>query len=434
MEGLLASWRVSEFRALLLSYAVNRTGDLFGEIALAVAVFDRTGSAATTATLFLATQFVPGLLGPFVVSRIDRVALGRLLPWMFMVEAGLFGVLGALAAHGAIWLIVPLALIDATLAFCARALTRSGAASVLTEHDLLSEGKAAFNAVFAGASVLGPVAAAALVALINPGTALWADGATFVVAALVLERARGLRAPVAGFDVEPAPLADRQRFREGLRYVWRYPALRLLLAGEGLAFVFFYFVVPVTVIYAERTLHAGAGGYGAILASWGVGMVVGAVLQIRLARRVGVTMILVTTLMVALSYIGTALAPTLAVACFASVIGGVGNGTQWATVETAVHQLVAEAFRARTAAVLEAMASIAPGVGIVAGGVLAGAWSPRGAYLIGGLGVLAIVAVAIPLRGPLSAGWAAAQTRAAAAGARTRRDELEASLARVANE
>ena len=427
MEGLRASWRVADFRALLLSYAVNRTGDLFGEIALAVAVFYRTGSAAATATLFLATQFVPGLLGPFIVSRIDRIAVGRLLPRMFVVEAGLFGVLGALAAHGAIWLIVPLALIDATLAFCARALTRSAAATVLSEHDLLPEGKAAFNAVFAGATVLGPIVAAALVAAINPGTALWADGATFLGAALVLARARRLRAPVV--EVETS-LPNQRRLREGLRYVWGYPALRLLLAGEGLAFVFFYFVVPVTVIYAKQTLHSGAGGYGAILASWGVGMAIGAAVQIRLARRVGVTMILLTTLTVALSYIGTAVAPTLAVACLASVLGGVGNGTQWASVETAVHQLVAEAFRARVAAVLEAMASIAPGVGIVAGGVLTGIWSPRAAYLIGGLGVLAIVIAAVPLRRSLDAGWARARANAAAA-ARLRQGEQEAPLARA---
>jgi MFS family permease len=430
MEGLRASWRVPDFRALLLSYAVNRTGDLFGEIALAVAVFDRTGSAAATATLFLSTQFVPGLLGPFVVSRIERIAIGRLLPLVFLVEAALFGVLGALAAHGAIWLIVPLALIDATLAFCARTLTRSGAASVLTEHDLLPEGKAAFNAVFAWATVLGPIAAAALVALINPSTALWADAATFVGAALVLARAPGLGKAAVAVG-ESLQLPDKRRLRQGLRYVWGYPALRLLLVGEGLAFVFFFFVVPVTVIYAKETLHAGAGGYGAILASWGVGMAIGAILQIRLARRVGVTMILVTTLAVALGYIGTAVAPTLAVACLASVLGGVGNGTQWASVETAVHQLVAEAFRARTAAVLEAMASIAPGVGIVAGAALTDIWSPRAAYLIGGLGVLAIVVAALPVRRSLAAGWAHAQANAAAA-ATTRREEQESLLARIA--
>ena len=172
-----------------------------------------------------------------------------------------------------------------------------------------------------------------------------------------------------------------------------HPTLRALIVGEGLAFVFFYLVVPVTVVYAERSLHAGAGGYAAMLASWGVGIAIGSAIQVRLARRVGPTMILLSTGAVAAGYLGTAVAPTLAVACAASVIGGIGNGTQWASVETALHQLVDEAFRTRTAAVLEALAAIAPGVGIVLGGMLTALFSPRAAYLVAGLGLLVLVAV-----------------------------------------
>ncbi len=71
-------------------------------------------------------------------------------------------------------------------------------------------------------------------------------------------------------------------------------------------------------------------------------------------------MIALSTLAVAVGYLGTAVAPTLALACAASVIGGVGNGTQWASVETAIHQLVEDRFRARVAAVLEALARSPP--------------------------------------------------------------------------
>jgi hypothetical protein len=92
--------------------------------------------------------------------------------------------------------------------------------------------------------------------------------------------------------------------------------------------VFFYLVVPVTVVYAARSLHAGAGAYAAILASWGVGIAIGSTIQIRLARPVGSTMILLSTGAVALGYLGTAVAPTIAVACAASVAGGIGNGTR----------------------------------------------------------------------------------------------------------
>lgn len=104
----------------------------------------------------------------------------------------------------------------------------------------------------------------------------------------------------------------------------------------------------------------------------------------------------------AAGYLGTAAAPTLAVACAASVIGGVGNGTQWASVETAVHELVEDRFRARVAAVLEALAAIAPGVGIALGGALTASLSPRLAYLVAGLGLAVLVGAGIVRRGTLN--------------------------------
>jgi DHA3 family macrolide efflux protein-like MFS transporter len=190
------------------------------------------------------------------------------------------------------------------------------------------------------------------------------------------------------------PPSGKKRLREGLHYIARKPALRTLILGEGAAFVFFYLVVPVTVVYATRSLHAGSDGYAAMLTSWGAGVAIGSAVQVRVARRVGGTMILISTGAVAAGYLGTAVAPTLVLACGASIVGGIGNGTQWASVETTVHQLVDEAFRARTTAVLESLAAIAPGAGIVLGGALTVVFSPRAAYFAAGAGLVVLVLAA----------------------------------------
>jgi hypothetical protein len=131
-----------------------------------------------------------------------------------------------------------------------------------------------------------------------------------------------------------------------------------------------------------------------MLATWGIGIAIGSAIQVRLARHAGATMILISTGAVAAGYLGTAVAPTLVLACGASVIGGIGNGTQWASVETAMHRLVDEAFRARTTAVLEALAAIAPGAGIALGGGLTALFSPRAAYFAAGAGLIALVLAA----------------------------------------
>jgi hypothetical protein len=374
---------------------INRAGDFVGALALAVVVLAATGSAVATALLFLATQFLPGLLGPPVVAHLDRVAPGRLLPALYVIEAALFGVLALLVHRAGVTVIIVVGLIDATLAFVARALTRSATASTLVPHDLMPEGKAAFNAALAAAMIAGPVLGGVAVGLLSASTALVIDAASFLVAAGLIVREPGLRASPEGQPTAVQAAAPGSgRLREGLRYIAGRPALRDLILGEGLAFVFFYLVVPVTVVYAARSLHAGAGGYAAILTSWGVGIAIGSVIQLRLARRVGTTMILISTAAVALGYLGTAAAPTIVVACAASVLGGIGNGTQWSSVETLLHRLVDEEFRVRTTAVLEALASLAPGAGILLGGALTAAFSPRAAYLVAGVGLLVLVAAA----------------------------------------
>ncbi len=389
MAGLRASLKVADFRALLVSYVINRAGDVVGSLALAVVILALTGSAMATASLFLATQFVPGVIGPAIVARIDHLAPGRILPALYLIEGALFAALAAIVSQVGAAPIVALALIDATLAFAGRTVTRSASASTLVAHDLVPEGKAAFNVALAVAMIGGPIIAGLAVAVLGASTALAIDGGSFLIAGGLIARAPGLRTAPA--DGSPA---QRGRLREGLRYIARHPAIRRLIIGEGIAFVFFYLVVPVTVVYASRSLHAGAGAYAAILASWGVGIAIGSAIQIRLARRVGSTMILLSTGAVALGYLGTAVAPTIAVACAASVVGGIGNGTQWASVETAIHRLVAESFRTRTAAVLEALAAIAPGAGILLGGLLTAVFSPRAAYFVAGSGLLVLIVAA----------------------------------------
>src|SRR5205807_4067839 len=98
------------------------------------------------------------------------------------------------------------------------------------------------------ATVAGPLLGGALLAVLGASTALAADGASFIVAALLITCAPGLRARAARADASlPNP---RRQLRATFGYVAGHPTLRALVFGEGIAFVFFYLVVPVTVIYA----------------------------------------------------------------------------------------------------------------------------------------------------------------------------------------
>ena len=117
--------------------------------------------------------------------------------------------------------------------------------------------------------------------------------------------------------------------RAGIAYIRERPTLRRLLTAQGAAFVFFAAVIPIEVIYAKETLDAGDSGYGLMLASWGVGMVVGSLVFAALRRASLPLLLFFSTLAVGAGYLGLAAAPTLVVACVASVLGGAGNGVQW---------------------------------------------------------------------------------------------------------
>jgi hypothetical protein len=227
MSGLRATLRVADFRALLVSYVVNRAGDVVGALALAVIVFAKTGSALATTLLFLATQFLPGLIGPALVARVDRRAPGRILPVMYLIECSLFLLLALIVEHAGTAAIVALAFLDATLALAARAITRSAVATTLIPFDLMPEGKAAFNVALAVAMIAGPVIAGVTIALVGSQAALLIDAGSFLAAAFLIARAAGLR---SGADAGVA--AARGRVRDGLRYISGHPALRALILGE----------------------------------------------------------------------------------------------------------------------------------------------------------------------------------------------------------
>ena len=73
MTKSLAPLRLPGFAQLASAYTINELGNWVGEIALAVLVYDQTGSPLATAALFLGMQFAPSLIGQGVVARLQAV-------------------------------------------------------------------------------------------------------------------------------------------------------------------------------------------------------------------------------------------------------------------------------------------------------------------------------------------------------------------------
>jgi predicted MFS family arabinose efflux permease len=390
---LIDPLRRPPFRRLAVSYAVNELGDWMGIVALSVLVFELTGSALATTLLFLGTGFLPAMLTPVLVARVERPPPRFVLPAIYAGEAAAFGGLALLADHFSLVAVFAVATIDGTLALTARALTRSVAAAMLEPEGELRAGNAILNVAFTGGAAIGPALAGATVAAFGVQSALLLDAASFYAIAWILLTAG--RLPQT--ETEPGML--RERVRAGLHYIRGNPTLRRLLAAQAGAFIFFAAVLPIEVIYAKETLDAGDAGYGLLLGSWGGGMVLGSIVFAALRRAPLPLLLFFSTLAVGAGYLGMAAAPTLATACVASALGGAGNGVQWVAVVSAVQELTASAMQARVISVLESLGAAAPGVGFLLGGLIATAIGPRATFLAAGVGVITIVLLAAPLLG-----------------------------------
>jgi MFS family permease len=391
--ALIHPLREPVFRRLAMSYVVNELGDWMGIVALSVLVFDQTGSAMATTVLFLGTGFLPALLAPLLVARVEQSSPRFVLPAIYAGEAAAFAALALVAAHFSLAAVFALAAFDRTLALTGRSLTRAVTAAILGPEGELRAGNALLNVAFTGGAAIGPAVAGLVVAGFGVQTALLLDAASFYAIAWILLTAGAIPVPA------PDPGRMRERLRAGIAYIRETVRLRRLLIAEGVAFVFFAAVLPVEVIYAKETLGAGDAGYGLLLASWGAGMVLGS-LVFAAGRRAPLPYLLFfSTLALGAGYLGMAAAPSLAVACAAAAVGGTGNGVQWVALVSAVQELTAGNMQARVMSVLESLGAAMPGVGFLIGGAIATGPGPRATFLFAGLGVFAIVAVAAPLLG-----------------------------------
>jgi predicted MFS family arabinose efflux permease len=363
--------RIPAFRRIAVAWTVNDFGNWVGDVALAILVFDRTGSALATAALFLALRFLPALVGPLLTSRFEVINARKILP--------------------AIYLTLPLVLIlgsiDGALAITAIALTRGATAAMLSEDGTLRRGNAILNIGFSAGGALGPALAGVAITALGVAAALLIDAATFAVVALILFGTRGLR-------LERNPSASwRERFRSGISEVGLRPGVRRLLLIEAIALIFFTAVVPIEVVFAKRTLGAGDSGYGALLAAWGAGMVFGSLGFAWLKRVPLMAMLLASTALIGAGYAGLALSMTLATACVFSAIGGIGNGAQWIAFVTAIQESIPLEAQSSVMSLVAAINQAMPAIGFLLGGIVATLGSPRTAYAVSALGVLVVLLV-----------------------------------------
>ncbi|HEY6397756.1 MAG TPA: MFS transporter [Solirubrobacteraceae bacterium] len=375
------------YRRLLAAYTLNELAWAVGSLALAYLVYRRTGSAVGAAAFFICSQFVPAVLSPLLVARLQQIHSRRVLPTLYLLEGLLFLVLGLVARHSPVGVVLALAALDGTLALIARPLARATTAAVTQGAGLLREGNALINTCFSVCFMAGPAIGGAVVAAGGASAALFANTGLFLAISLNLATARHL----------PAPAAERigtvGRVRAALSYVRRQPAVRDLLSLEAGALLFFTLTIPVEIVYAAHTLHAGASGYGILLSAWGTGAVVGSGIYARWRRRPGRELICLGAMALGVGFLATAVAPSLAVAVLGSIVAGIGNGVETVASRTTLQEVTEQRWMAMVMSFSDSLYPVVTGAGIVLGGAIAALAGTRAALATAGCGALAVTVI-----------------------------------------
>jgi predicted MFS family arabinose efflux permease len=327
-------WRRPGLRPLLVAEVVSTTGSQMTWLALPWFVLVTTGSA-TRMSFVVAAE----LIGLAALGLPGGALLRRFGAWRTMVACDV--------ARAPLMLVIPLLhwagrdsfAVVLAVAFALGALAAPYfAGQRIIVPELLGEDEALVgkaNALFQGATrstmLLGPVAGGLLIATVSAPTVLVVDAATYVVAALL----------VVGFVPRPEPLpsdGEDRGVRQGLRFLVREPLLRVwvpVFALGDTAWTAFFVAVPVLVV---SRFDADPRVAGWLLASFGVGAVLGNVVSYRLLvdRVKGLNVVAAGVLGQALPLWLLTMHPPAWAASAALALSGIANGI----VNPSIHALL----------------------------------------------------------------------------------------------
>ena len=268
--------RIPEFRAIWLADAQSIAGDQIARVALAILVFQRTGSTGLTALVYALT-YVPAIVGGATLAGIaDRFPRRTVMVCCDVIRASLYG----LTAIPQLPLtVVCVLLVLAVLTTSPFAAAESATMPAILAGDLYVVGSGLRVTTAQLAQLAGFGFGGLLVAAIGPHWGLAIDAGTFAVSAVLIARFVRHR-PVPPRTDEQADVPYRNRMLDGARTVFSDARLRSLVL---LAWLAAFYVVPEGLAPSYvAAIGGGSAAVGVLMAADPAGSAIGAGLFVRL--------------------------------------------------------------------------------------------------------------------------------------------------------
>jgi MFS family permease len=378
-------------RRFFIALLQSRLGTGAAYVALVLIAYQRLHQSWAIALVLLA-DVLPGiaLSAPFGALA-DRVSRARVAVVAQIVSAAAFLGLAFVASFPAT---VALALV----AGIGTAMLRPAIGAALPElmtDDERPAATALYGAIMTAGITVGPALTALVLLFSTPALVLAINGATFLVAAALL-----CRLPLGGGGHEADRDAEETLWaatRAGIAAARRAPGVAALLVIGGSS-VFAAAVINIAEpILATGPLHAGRAGYAALVGLYGCGMVAGSLLSsragTRLARLRGLW--LAGNALTAAGMIGTAVAPSLAVAGATFAVTGVANALVCTPEMRLFQELAPGPVLGRVLGLRDTGANVGMLAAFLAGGLLVSQLGARAVFAAGGAALFVVTLVAM---------------------------------------
>jgi len=318
------------YRWWFICQIFSSSGSMTQNVAQAWLVLQITHSALDLG-IFGAVAWAPVLLGgAWAGALVDRVDCRRLLIATQTVFIVLCTAQTTLVATGQIrlWMILIFGVFNgATMA--ADGPARQVYVFQLVGRDRLTSAVGLYEVIVNASRVFGPATGGVLLATVGVAPCFGFNALSYLPTLWLL--ARFMPAAGAGTAAAPgtaaasAPCAPSAsppaRLRDGLIAVRRSPQIRscILIAFAGGMLFNLSVAAP---LFVSRVLHLGGGGYGAMMAAFGLGAVPGALMAASSKREPSGSRIRVLALLTGVTIVATALTPVAAGAFIGIAIAG----------------------------------------------------------------------------------------------------------------
>jgi MFS family permease len=367
--------RNQDFRRLYVASVISLGGDWFLLVALFGLVLHFTNSAIAVALVLAVEDLMYFLLSPVAGVLADRIDRRRLMVGADLARAAVCLGFLLIRADSLVWLAFVLLAVMAAFSAAFEPASLAALPNLVDEEDLATA-NALSGSLWGTMLAVGAALGGVVAAVFGRDTAFILDAVSFLASAWLIWR---IRRPFAEQRVAEDHAGVGEATVETIRYARKDHRVLALLAvkfGWGIAGG----VLVLIPLLAHREYHAGDIGIGLLMASRGVGALIGpfigrSALGPRDRRIFGA--IALALAVFGLGYTLLGLVPGLLLAMPTVALAHVGGGAQWTLSSYGLQRIVPDRIRGRIFAFDGMLVTLTFGLSSLLTGWLAESFGPR---------------------------------------------------------